>query len=248
MYFNFSGEPTLNDHLPDLISYAAQNGHDTFLSTNATKLTRDMCQRLIQSGLARVNLCMDGFSKEAQENYRVRSDFDEVKSNIEMFLDVRKSLGSKKPLCVLQTLLTSYSEHQVDEMTAWARTAGFDKVRFKTFSMGSYTSDEEKQKYGHFLPTREEFMRHPTGVERATCGMPLYQTVVFWNGDLGLCCIDYDQMVQLPNIEQQGFLAAYLSDTALRARKNGFLKNFNVCKGCSYGNAESMGFKIDLRK
>ena len=248
MYFNFSGEPTMNEHLPDLVAYASENGHHTFLSTNATKLTEEMAERLIKAGLDRVNLCMDGFSKEAQESYRVRSDFDEVKSNIEMFLATRKRLGAENPFCVLQTLLTSYSEHQVDEITEWARDAGFDRVRFKTFSLGSYTSEEEKQKYGKFLPTKEEYTRHPTGVERALCRTPLFQTVVFWNGDLGLCCIDYDQMIQLPNIEEQGFMKAYHSKEALRARKNGFLKNFEVCQGCSYGNAESLGFKVDLRK
>ena len=230
-----------------MITYASQNGHNTFLSTNATKLTVEMAERLIRSGLDRVNLCMDGFSKEAQEIYRVRSDFDEVKSNIEMFLAARKRLGSEKPLCVLQTLLTSYSENQVDDITKWAEDAGFDRVRFKSFSLGSYTSEEEKQKYGHFLPTRVEYNRHPTGVERAICNVPLYQSVVFWNGDLGLCCIDYNQMVQLPNIEQQGFLKAYNTKEALQARKNGFLKNFEVCKGCSFANAESMGFKVNFK-
>ena len=126
--------------------------------------------------------------------------------------------------------------------------AGFDRIRYKTFSIGSYTSEEEKEVAGRFLPTRDELKRHPTDIGRATCTTPLSQTVVFWNGDLGLCCIDYDQMVQLPNIETRGFLQAYLSDTAARARRKGFLKEFEICKGCSYSNAENMGFKIDLVK
>ena len=247
IYFNFSGEPTLNQSLPDFVAYAQQNGHDTFLSTNATRLDAEMSERLIRAGLGRVNLCMDGFSKEAQETYRVRSDFDEVKANIERFLAIRERLGVKQPICVLQTLLTAYSEDQLEEMTDWAREVGFDRVRFKTFSLGSYTSEEEKRKFSHFLPSREELLRHPTGVERAVCNIPLFQSVVFWNGDLGLCCIDYDQMVQLPNIEEQGFLAAYRSKEALQARKNGFLKRFDICAGCSFGNAENNGIKVDLR-
>jgi len=38
MYFNFSGEPTLNKALPDMIAYAHDRGHETFVSPNATKL------------------------------------------------------------------------------------------------------------------------------------------------------------------------------------------------------------------
>jgi MoaA/NifB/PqqE/SkfB family radical SAM enzyme len=247
MYFNFSGEPTLNPALPDFVAYAHDNGHDTYLSTNATKLDVDMSERLIRAGLARVNLCMDGFSKEAQESYRVRSDFDAVKANIELFLETRERLGAKNPLCVLQTLLTSYSEHQMDDMTEWAKEAGFDRIRFKTFSIGSYTSEEEKREYSRFLPTKTELLRHPTGTERSLCNIPLFQSVVFWNGDLGLCCIDYDQMIQLPNIGEGGFKKAYRSNEAARARKRGFLKSFDICKGCSFSNAENLGFKVDLR-
>ena len=248
IYFNFSGEPTMNPVLPDMVAYASENGHETFISTNATKLEDEMCERLIKAGLSRINLCMDGFSKEAQETYRVNSDFDEVKENIERFLKVRTRLGAKNPITVLQTLLTAYSEHQIDEMTAWARAAGFDRIRYKTFSIGSYTTEEEKSVATRFLPTRDEFKRHPTDLGRATCNTPLYQTVVFWNGDLGLCCIDYDQMVQLPNIAEVGFKKAYLSKPALEARRKGFLKQFDICKGCSYSNAENLGLKVDFKK
>jgi len=172
MYFNFSGEPTLNPALPDFVAYAHEHGHDTFLSTNATRLPEDMAERLITAGLGRVYLCMDGFSKEAQESYRVNSNFEEVKANIEAFLETRQRLGAKNPKCVLQTLLTGYSEHQMDEIKTWAQAIGMDQIRFKTFSIGSYTTEEEKQEFSRFLPTREDLRRHPTGVQRATCTAP----------------------------------------------------------------------------
>jgi len=246
MYFSFSGEPTMNKNLPEFVAYAHDNGHETYLSTNCTKLTEEMAERLILAGLDRVNLCMDGFSKEAQEAYRVNSDFDEVKANIEMFLNTRKRLGTKHPKCVLQTLLTGYSESQMEDIEVWAREAGFDRIRFKTFSIGSYTSEEQKREFSHFLPKNKELLRHPTAVARSLCNVPLYQSVVFWNGDLGLCCIDYDRIIELPNVGEGGFLAAYRSNEAASARKKGFLKQFEICQGCSYSNAENMGFKVDL--
>lgn len=248
IFFNFSGEPTVNKALPDMVAYATKHGHDTFVSTNATKIDAEMSERLIRAGLGRINLCMDGFTKEAQEAYRVRSDFDEVKRNIETFLQVRDRLGAKRTRSVLQSLLTSYSEGQMEEMTEWARRIGFDKVRFKSFSLGSYTDEETRRRYSHLLPTRWAYRRHKTDVEHGTCSAPIHQTVVFWNGQLGLCCIDYDQMVQLPNVDEQGFVAAFRSDVAARARRKGFAKQFDICKSCSYSNADTMGFNLDLRK
>jgi MoaA/NifB/PqqE/SkfB family radical SAM enzyme len=248
IYFNFSGEPTLNKALPDMIAYADRGGHETFVSTNATKLSEKLIERLIKSGLSRINLCIDGFSKEAQEVYRVGSSFEQVKINIENFLAVKKRLGAVKPLTVLQTLLTSYSEAQVDAMVEWATQIGFDQVRFKTFSLGSYTDDDQQHDYAFLVPKNPELQRHQTETVNLTCDVPLYQTVVFWNGDLGLCCIDYDQMIKLPNVDEIGFVKAYLSDEAARARRNGFSKSFSICQSCSYSNADNMGFKLDLRK
>src|SRR3954462_1497249 len=126
VFFNFSGEPTLNRHLPEMIAYATNHGHSTFVSTNATRLGYDLAERVIKSGLSRIALCLDGFSKTAQESYRVNSDFEAVKANIEMFLAVRSRLGVKSPITVLQTLLTSYSEMQIGDITKWAMECGFD--------------------------------------------------------------------------------------------------------------------------
>jgi MoaA/NifB/PqqE/SkfB family radical SAM enzyme len=247
IFFNFSGEPTMNKALPDMIAYASARGHDTFVSTNATKIDEGMAERLIRAGLGRINLCLDGFTKEAQEAYRVRSDFDEVKRNIETFLAVRRRLGARNPTTVLQSLLTSYSEGHMDEMTAWAREIGFDKVRFKSFSLGSYTDDETRSAYSRLLPTRRDLRRHQVDRERATCIAPVHQSVVFWNGQLGLCCIDYDQMIRLPSVDDHGFVAAFRSDEAARARRKGFAKQFDICRSCSYSNADSMGFGVNLR-
>jgi MoaA/NifB/PqqE/SkfB family radical SAM enzyme len=247
IFFNFSGEPTLNKQLPKMIAYASRQGHSTFVSTNATRLGPELAERMIESGLSRIALCLDGFSKAAHERYRVNSDFDAVKANIEMFLATRSRLGAKNPITVLQTLLTSYSEMQISDILTWAKECGFDKVRLKTFSLGSHTSTAMRAAYSHFLPESRALRRHADARESILCSVPRSQTVVFWNGDLGLCCIDYDQIIQLPNVKKAGFLSAFRSDEAARARRRGFAKQFKICQSCSYSNADKLGFMVDLR-
>src|SRR5215213_3866324 len=73
IFFNFSGEPTLNKQLPEMIAYASRNGHGTFVSTNATRLGPVLAEHMIDARLSRIALCLDGFSKTAQETYRVNS-------------------------------------------------------------------------------------------------------------------------------------------------------------------------------
>jgi MoaA/NifB/PqqE/SkfB family radical SAM enzyme len=247
IFFNFSGEPTLNPLLPAFIRLATDQGHKTFVSTNATRLSEQMSRAIIGAGLGRIYLCMDGFDKEAQESYRVRSRFEQVKANIERFVRLRDELRPGRPLCVLQTLLTRYSEGQQDAIVAWARAIGIDRVRFKSFSTGSYTTPEEKVLADRFLPTDPAYRRSSDAPPPRSCGEPLHSPVVFWDGSLGLCCIDYDRRVRMPSIMTSGFMDAYLSDEAVAARAAGYRKQHAICQGCAYNSAEFRGFKIDLK-
>lgn len=246
IFFNFSGEPTLNRRLPEFVALAAGHGHKTFLSTNATKIDERLSRALIEAGLDRVYLCMDGFDAEAQEAYRVRSRFAVVKRNIETFVRLKHAHGSGRPLCILQTLLTRYSERQIGAIEAWAREIGLDRIRFKTFSTGTYTTPEEKAAAQRFLPETPEYRRVQEGETPAVCHEPLAATVVYFDGDLGLCCIDYDKQVRFPNIMRDGFVKAYLSEAAVAARRAGYLKQHPICQGCAYNSAENMGFTVRL--
>ena len=248
IFFNFSGEPTLNRLLPEFIAHAWRHGHKTFVSTNATRLTDPLARAMITAGLDRIYLCMDGFDAQAQESYRVNSNFTEVKANIETFVRVRRELGAANPVCILQTLLTRYSETQIADIEAWARTIGLDRIRFKSFSTGTYTSEDEKALARRFLPENPAYRRVDDSAPPRVCQEPVHSTVVFWNGDLGLCCIDYDRNVAMPNIMADGFIKAYQSDPATRARRAGYLKQHAICQGCAYNAAANMGFKVDLRR
>jgi len=245
---NFSGEPLLHKEIDKLVDYAHSNGHKTFISTNATVLNKDLSKRLVNAGLDSIHLAMDGITKESHEAYRVGSDFDIVKKNIEDFLEARRELSKTNPFVSIQVLLTSFSENEVDKMIDWARKIGADNVNFKSLSMGSYTTDEIKQKYSYLLPTKEEYLRKSSNINKTICTVPIHQALVYWNGDLGLCCVDFDNVIKLPNIKEKGFIKTFLSDEVLTKRKLGFRKQLSLCKNCSLGNADFMGLNINLKE
>lgn len=245
---NFAGEPLLNREIVKLVEYATEKGHKTFISTNATMLTKEISKELIEAGLKDIHLCIDGFSKKSQEGYRRGSDFDQVKANIEGFLAVKKELGSETPFCSIQTLLTSFSEGEMDQIIQWGKEHGANEVNFKSLSMGSYTTEQMRKKYAYLLPKSEELRRNTTEVYRTVCTVPMNQALIYWNGDLGLCCVDFDNVIKMKNIEKNGFVNTFLSDEMVEARKKGFMKKYSLCKNCSLGNADFMGYEINLDK
>jgi len=247
--FSMTGEPLLNKEMPRFIEYASQKGHRTYISTNATQLDQELSDKLIRAGLSTIHLALEGIKKESHEAYRIGSDFDQVKKNMEFFLAKKKQLKSTTPRVVIQTLLTSFSELEIDEITAWAKHHGADLIAFKSLSMGSYTDHGKKNEYSYLLPKNPRFLRaKETSVNRKVCRRPLMETVIYWDGTLGLCCVDFNGECALPNIKEKGFMATWKSKEVIRARKMGVLKRHGLCAGCSLGGADYGGFSVDLTK
>lgn len=241
---DFAGEPLLNKNIAKFVGYAFQKGHKTFISTNTTTLTKDLSTKLIESGLDSIHLCIDGITQESHEAYRIGSKFEDVKKNIENFILLKKQLKRKKPFTTIQTLLTSFSENEIDRMIFWAKNIGADAINLKSLSMGSYTTDEMRKKYSYLLPTQEKFKRKKSKINKTVCSIPSRQAVVYWNGDLGLCCIDFNNLAQLPNIKEGGFIKTFISPEVIKKRKMAFQKKFYLCQRCSLGNADFYGINI----
>jgi MoaA/NifB/PqqE/SkfB family radical SAM enzyme len=227
---------------------SADRGLHTFISTNATRLTADVGERLIQAGLSAIYLCVDGASRQSHESYRVGSSFEQVRSNCEQFLEIRRRLGRDNPLVTIQTLLTAYSENEIDAVVNWAQRAGADEVFFKSLSQGSNTSPDQLQRGLHLFPQREEFRRNTSAQVTRSCRYPREHTIVYWNGDVGVCCVDFNNMASLPGIGTRG-LATTLADAAVRAaRHGGIARQHTLCQHCASADAAFRGFRIDLRE
>jgi len=54
------GEPLLVRELPDMIAAASERGIRTMITTNGTLLTEEWCRRLLDSGLTRLTMSVDG--------------------------------------------------------------------------------------------------------------------------------------------------------------------------------------------
>ncbi len=102
---NFRGEPLLHPKIAELVSYAKKQGiADVFFNTNATLLTMDIARRLIDTGLDRLIVSFEGYSKDVYEKNRVGARFENVVSNIRNFITLRRKLGSDWPVLRLQTV------------------------------------------------------------------------------------------------------------------------------------------------
>lgn len=87
------GEPLMNPRFADMVKYAKQSGccERVDTTTNASLLTKEKSLAIIDAGLDRINISIEGISNEQYLNFsNYKIDFDELVSNIKFFYENRK--------------------------------------------------------------------------------------------------------------------------------------------------------------
>ncbi len=84
------GEPTLHPQLPEMLEYLSGKFIEVKLTTNATRLTEDLCHKVLQSGVNILVFSVDAHTKDVYEQIRVRGKFEQVRENIERFNRIRE--------------------------------------------------------------------------------------------------------------------------------------------------------------
>src|SRR5574344_246999 len=84
------GEPLLNPHFADMIKYAKQSGCcdrvDT--TTNASLLTHEISDKIIDAGLDKVNISIEGVNAEQYESFsHYKLNYEKLVDNIKYFYE-----------------------------------------------------------------------------------------------------------------------------------------------------------------
>lgn len=91
------GEPLLHPCIVDMVSAAGQLGADTELITNGLLLDEAKARSLIEAGLKRLIVSVDGASPEIHARNRTGADLDQVKSNLMILRRLRYESGRTNP-------------------------------------------------------------------------------------------------------------------------------------------------------
>ncbi len=87
------GEPLLNPHFPDMVRYAKESGccEKVDTTTNGSLLTPELSLKIIEAGLDRINISVEGINAEQYEDFsRYKIDYEKFVENIAFFYENRK--------------------------------------------------------------------------------------------------------------------------------------------------------------
>ena len=250
MQFYFQGEPLLNKQLPEMIAAAHKVGLYTIVSTNAQALNQEMADALVQSGLSRIIVSIDGFTQESYEAYRIGGSLEKALNALQYLANAKKAHKSSIRI-ELQVLRLKTNEHEWEWIKKNYRKLGATHLAFKTAQLYDF-------EHGHpLMPTDERYSRyrktaHGTYVHKKS--VPLHSTlytlhrafgasclrlwsgcVITTNGEVLPCCYDKDHRHTLGNITTHSLREIFHSSKANNLRKHILKGNLpEMCKNCDH--------------
>lgn len=113
---NFINEPLIRRDIIDFIKYAKSKGIlDIYLSTNGSLLSNKMSEKIVNSGLTRLQVSLDAFTEETYNKIRTGGDYNKVVSNIMNFVEVRNRLKSELPTLRVNFVKTEVNINELDD-------------------------------------------------------------------------------------------------------------------------------------
>jgi radical SAM protein with 4Fe4S-binding SPASM domain len=223
IHLNGFGESLLYKDINKAIRYAKSKGiKKTYFVTNASLLTEDAARGLIESGLDAIKFSFYADDPATYESIHKRLRYEEVKANIERFFAIRRALGAKNPSVALQFLPQAENASQWD---GFLRRWGVHVDKRKKDTISQFTI--------HNWTDGRSYRSVDKSARKITCGFPFYSLQILYNGDIALCCYDFNGKLILGNVKDASLLALWNSPQYRRVRTLHRLREFSKLPPCS---------------
>lgn len=238
--FYFQGEPFIHPEFLDMVTYANERGIYTTTSTNGHFLSEAICDKIIDSGLDRLIISIDGSTQEVYESYRKSGDLAQVIDGTSRLISTRQRRRRIHPYIIFQCLVVKPNEHQLADIRSLADQLGIDEVKFKTAQLYDYVDGHE------LMPENERYSRYKKNEKGQfelahdlvnACWKMWHSAVITWDGKLVPCCFDKDAQHILGDLRTSSMSEIWIGDKAQKfaERLSEGRAEIDICANCSEG-------------
>lgn len=236
----FQGEPFLHPQIFDIIQYARSKNLFVVISTNAHHLDQEKSQKLVNSGLNKMIVSLDGADQETYEAYRQGGDISRVMQGIQNVIEAKKNLNSREPLVEIQFLVLGTNEHQITDIQKLSKKLKVDQLSLKTAQIYEYQDGNK------FIPRNDKYSRYrrlESGKYeikmriKNRCYRMWTSCVITFDGQVVPCCFDKDASFSMGNIKEFPFKNIWNSKKYQNFRKRILTdrKGIEMCRNCTEG-------------
>jgi len=221
----FYGEATtLRETLYELLRYGRDAGlTNMVLNSNGVLLERhDWIDQMLQSGLKRFILSLDGFTSETFNKIRVGGNRDRVYASVEKLLKRRDELGLEFPVIQCQFSVMDENRHEVEAFREYWENKG---AEVKTRNMLSWTNSGDV--VADNLDYDTKF--------RVACPWAMNTMAIHENGNVVTCAVDYEGKTIIGNAKDKSLQELWhLHDDIVKKphKENRWDDIPEICKTC----------------
>jgi radical SAM protein with 4Fe4S-binding SPASM domain len=153
----------------DMVAYAAARGVQVSTNSNLTLLTPSRAERLVQSGLHRLQGSIDGATQETYERIRVRSNWQRVIRNLEGLVATKQRLNSDLPQVTIVFVVMRQNLDELADLVALAARVGVGAVwvQHLCHDFGEETLPAHYRPMHDFVSDQTLVTEDPVRIERA---------------------------------------------------------------------------------
>ena len=233
MQFYFQGEPLLNKDLATMIAEAHEAGLYTIVSTNAQAMTKELAEALVQAGLSRIIVSMDGLTQATYGAYRIGGNIEKAKAALRYLRKAKEQYGGKT-IIELQCLRLKTNEHEWKELKRQYKALGADCLSLKTAQLYDYENGHD------LMPSDARYSRYEQGADglyhrkkRARGCLRVWSGVVVTTiGEVLPCCYDKSHAYSYGNIQDAPIAELFKNEKAMAFRRAAMSEQPKICQEC----------------
>lgn len=223
---SFFGEPFLDKKIIEKIKYAKGKGMSVGFYSNASLLTEKLAKEIIEAKLDNITISFDGATKETYEKIRKNLKFEATKKNVLGLINTRKKLNKKNPKINLVLVELEENKKEIKQFYQYWK-GKVDSINI--INMRNWANDIQKE------GTKESFHFNKK-IKRKPCALIWLKMVVDWNGEVVLCCDDWNHSTIIGNLKNQTIEEVWKGERLRKIREahlRGEFYKVPLCAGCN---------------
>jgi radical SAM protein with 4Fe4S-binding SPASM domain len=222
------GEAVLHPEIDTMIRMVADAGLISVLSVNPATLSSALIRKIINSGIHIICFSLDALSDEGLRQIRgIKRSFEACWTMIEEFIENSRESGAFI-LKIIQMIRLKHNE--VDREDFW-------KIKDKYPESDVYLYLTDNNGFGDVNLIEKTTPGGSANISSALtpCGAPFSEVSILWNGDVALCCYDYDGFNIIGNILEKPLSEIWQDNKVKEIRglfETGQTRKLPLCANC----------------
>jgi MoaA/NifB/PqqE/SkfB family radical SAM enzyme len=128
------GEPLLRSDIIPLIEYAKKFGMEVQITTNATLITKELADKLVDLGVDSVSMSLDGSTAELHDKIRgIKGTFSRAVHGIKTLVYAKQHKKSKKPWVSVGFTLENENCSDLNNFLKFAKRIGVNSITYMPY-------------------------------------------------------------------------------------------------------------------